>query len=265
MPAVITLTTDFGLTDPYVAEMKGVILGIAPDAKIVDLSHAIEKFNVRMAAYTLAAATPYFPRGTIHVAVVDPGVGTRRQPLLIQTQTAFYIGPDNGVLTLAAKNQRIKHVFRIANPKLMLSEISDTFHGRDIFAPAAAYLASGVEPVMFGPEIRRISTVEFADIVRRKNMLVGKVLHTDGFGNIITGFRQGDLQSMGIKGTVDVRLKSRRLRLKLCKAYAEVNKGDPLAIVGSHGFLEISVNQGDAAANLKVGAGDKIALFRAHS
>lgn len=169
MAPLITLTTDFGLMDPYVAEMKGVILDINPDANIVDVSHDIRKFDIRMAAYTLACATPYFPRGTVHMAVVDPHVGTRRRPVLIQTQNAFYVGPDNGTLPLAANNQRIKHVFEISNRKFMLSRISNTFHGRDIFAPAAAHLSNGIRPAAFGPEIRRISTLGFARIIRRKH------------------------------------------------------------------------------------------------
>jgi hypothetical protein len=263
MPALITLTTDFGLADPYVAEMKGVILGISPNSSIVDISHDIEKFNVRMAAYTLASATPYFSKGTVHVAVVDPGVGTKRRAILIQTQQASYIGPDNGVLALAVRSQGIEHVFKITNPKFKLPIVSNTFHGRDIFAPAAAHLSKGVQPAEFGPEIRRISQAPFARIARGKNMLVGEVLHTDDFGNVITNFPEKELQSTGAKSKIGVKLKSRRLTLKLCKSYAEAKKNEALAIVGSHGFLEISINQGDAAANLKVKAGDKITLFRA--
>jgi S-adenosylmethionine hydrolase len=262
MPRLITLTTDFGMTDPYVAEMKGVILGINPNVNIVDLSHEIEKFNIRMAAYTLASASPYFPQGTIHVAVVDPGVGTKRRPLLIQTQKAFYIGPDNGLLTLAAREQQVKHVFQIANPKLMLPEISNTFHGRDIFAPAAAHLAKGIGPDEFGPEIRKIFTAKFARVARGKNTLIGEVLHTDRFGNIITNILAEDLHSIGAESSIYVRLKTRRLWLKLCKSYAEVKKKGALAIVGSHGFIEISVNQGDAASNLGAKTGDKITLSK---
>jgi S-adenosylmethionine hydrolase len=263
MPALITLTTDFGLADPYVAEMKGVILSISPHSSIVDISHDIEKFNVRMAAYTLASAAPYFSEGTVHVAVVDPGVGMKRRVILIQTQQAFYIGPDNGVLVLAARSQGIEHVFKITNPRFKLPVVSNTFHGRDIFAPVAAHLSKGVQPAEFGPEIQRISRAPFARIVRGKNMLIGEVLHTDGFGNVITNFPRDELQSTGAKSRIDVKLKSRKMTLKLCKSYAEVNKKEALAMVGSHGFLEISVNQGDAAASLKVKVGDKITLFRA--
>lgn len=257
---IITLTTDFGSKDPYVAEIKAVILSLSPDARIVDLTHEVDKFNTRMASYVLACAAPYFPKGTVHVVVVDPGVGTRRRALLIQTRNGFYVGPDNGVLTLAANDQGIEHVFEITNRKFMLSRISNTFHGRDIFAPAAAHLINGTKPEEFGPEIDKVSKPGFTRIVKRRNMPVGEVLHVDGFGNIITNFRKRELDSMDPKEVVNVRFRSTKLRLKLCKAYAEVGKGEALAIVGSHSFLEISVNQGNAAKKLKVKAGDKITL-----
>jgi hypothetical protein len=263
MPALITLTTDFGLADSYVAEMKGVILGISPNTCIVDISHDVEKFNVRMVAYILASAAPYFSKGTVHVAVVDPSVGTKRRAILIQTRQAFYIGPDNGVLALAARSQGIEHVFRITNPKFRLPIISNTFHGRDIFAPAAAHLSKGAQPAEFGPEIQIIALTPLPRIVRGKSMLVGEVLHTDGFGNLITSFPQNVLRSLGVRSKIGVKLKGRRLTLNLCKSYAEAKKNEALAIVGSHGFLEISINQGNAAASLRVKTGDKITLFRA--
>lgn len=263
MRPVITLTTDFGLKDPYVAEMKAVILGISPNTSIVDITHDIDKFDVKMAAYTLACASPYFPRGTVHVAIVDPHVGTKRRPILIQTQKEFYVGPDNGVLALAANNQGIEHVFEITNRRLMLSTISNTFHGRDIFAPVAAHLVGGTPPGEVGPEIRKIPTPSFARVVRRKNMLIGAVIHIDGFGNMITNFRQQKLDSLGIVETLKVKMKNRKLSLKLRRAYAEAKNKEALAIVGSHDFLEISVNQGDAGATFKARRGDKITLFKA--
>jgi S-adenosylmethionine hydrolase len=258
---IITLTTDFGLRDPYVAEMKAVILKIYPNTTIVDVTHEIEKFNVKMGAYILASASQYFPEGTIHVAVIDPGVGTKRKPILIQTKRNYFIGPDNGVLALAARNQGIAHIYKITNPKFMLSKISDTFHGRDVFAPASAYLAKGTLPFEFGPEIRKIVTPKFAKISKRKNLLVGEVIHVDGFGNIITNFREEELKLANIRGIINVEFQGVKLRLKLCKAYAEVKAQEPLAIIGSHNFLEISVNQGNAAETFKVKIGDKIKLY----
>ena len=160
---MITLTSDFGLKDPYVAEMKGVILTINPKATLIDITHEVEKFNVRMAAFMLASAAPYFPKGTVHLAVVDPGVGTQRRAIIVQTKKGFFVGPDNGVLILAAQNQGIEHVYELANPKFMLPKVSSTFHGRDIFAPAAAHLDIGVQPSDFGPEIKDPVKPEFAN------------------------------------------------------------------------------------------------------
>jgi len=258
---IITLTTDFGLRDSYPAEMKAVILGISPGATIVDVTHEIEKFNIRMGAYVLASASPYFPRGTIHVVVVDPGVGTKRRPILMQTKHSYYVGPDNGVLALAGKNQGVEHIYEISNRKLMLPEVSDTFHGRDIFAPAAAHLANDTQPTEFGSEVKKIVMPEFANVIRRENMLVGEVLHIDGFGNIITNFREGELELADVKAAVDLKLKNIRLKLQLCKAYAEAKPQQPLAIIGSHSFLEISINQGNAAETYKIESGDEATLY----
>jgi S-adenosylmethionine hydrolase len=259
---IITLTTDFGLKDPYVAEMKAVILSICPNAQIVDITHQIEKFNIRVGSYTLACATPYFPKGTIHVAVIDPSVGTKRRPLLIETEKDFFIGPDNGVLALAAKAQEIRHVYEISNRNFMLPKVSNTFHGRDIFAPAAAHIANGVPPSELGPEVEDIVVSEFAKLVKKKNAVVGEVLHVDSFGNIITNFEEKELKLMGISDTVNVKLKNRLLKLKLCKAYAETPPKQPLATIGSHNFLEIAINQGNAAEKFKAKTGDKITLYR---
>jgi S-adenosylmethionine hydrolase len=242
--------------------MKAVILSISPNANIIDISHDIEKFDIRMAAYTLACAAPYFPKGTIHVAVVDPEVGTKRRALLVQTQNAFYIGPDNGILPLATNNQGIQHIFEITNPKFMLTRISNTFHGRDIFAPVAAHLANGTQPKEFGPEINKISTPKFATVVRKKNMLTGEVLHVDGFGNLITNFRTEELDSMSIRETVNIKIKNHKLRLKLGKTYEDVKKKEAVALFGSHGFLEVSVNQGNAETAFEAKRGDKITLFK---
>ena len=164
---MITLTSDFGLKDPYVAEMKGVILTINPNATIIDITHDVEKFDIRMGAFMLASAAPYFPKGTVHLAVVDPGVGTERRAILVQTKQGFFVGPDNGVLMLAAKNQGIEHIYELSNPKFMLPKVSATFHGRDIFAPAAAYLDIGVKPAEFGPEITDAVMPEFVHVKRR--------------------------------------------------------------------------------------------------
>jgi hypothetical protein len=258
---IITLTTDFGLKDFYVAEMKAVILSISPNATIVDISHEMEKFNVKMGAYVLACAAPYFPKNAIHVAVIDPSVGTKRRPILIQTKQGYYIGPDNGLLALAAKKQSIEHIYQISNKRLMLSKISSTFQGRDIFAPAAAHLANGISPTEFGPEICKIVMPSFTKIVKRKSLLIGEVLHVDDFGNIITNFGELEIEELDAKVNINFKLKNRLLKLKLCKAYGDVKPQKPLALIGSHNLLEISVNQGNAAKTFKVKEGDKVTIY----
>jgi S-adenosylmethionine hydrolase len=259
--SIVTLTTDFGLKDPYVAEMKAVILDISPSATIIDISHEIEKFNIRTGAYVLASASAYFPKGTIHVAVIDPGVGTKRRPILIQTKKGYFIGPDNGLLALAAAKQGISHIYEISNEKLMLQEISSMFHGRDIFAPAAAHLSNGIAASTFGQEAHKIVTPKFAKIIKRKNVLIGEVLHIDDFGNIITNFGKNELKLQSSKASVDLKLKNLRLKLKLCKAYGDAKMHKPLTIIGSHNLLEISINQGNAAETFKAKEGDKIIIY----
>jgi S-adenosylmethionine hydrolase len=256
---MITLTSDFGLSDPYVAEMKGVILSINPKANIIDVTHGVEKFNIRMGAFMLASAAQYFPMGTVHLAVVDPGVGTERRGIIIQTDFAFYVGPDNGLLLLAAKNQGIKHVYQLANPKCMLPNISSTFHGRDVFAPAATYLDMGIEISAFGPEIFDPVSPGFSQVTQKRGILRGEVLHVDGFGNVITNIPQNEvIQAKKLK----VNLQNQFTELPFAKTYAQAKPNQPIALVGSHGFLEIALNQGSAAQLFHAKSGDKIEVNR---
>jgi S-adenosyl-L-methionine hydrolase (adenosine-forming) len=253
---MITLTSDFGLKDPYVAEMKGAILTINPNATIIEVTHQAEKFNVRMGAFMLASVAPYFPKGTVHLAVVDPGVGTERNAILIESKLGFFVGPDNGVLVLEAQNQGIKHIYRLTNPKFMLPNVSGTFHGRDVFAPVAAHLDMGVKPKEFGPEISEVVTPEFASVERRKGTLIGEVLHIDIFGNIITNINHKNLLQHQSK-TLKIKLPTVSLELAFGKTYAQAKIKEPIALIGSHGFLEIALNQGSAAEKFAVKAKDK--------
>ncbi len=252
---MITLTSDFGLKDPYVAEMKGAILTINPNATIVDITHGVEKFNVRMGAYMLASATPYFPKGTIHMAVVDPDVGTKRRAILVQTKQGFFVGPNNGILILAAQNQGIEHIYELTNPMFMLPEVSNTFHGRDVFAPSTAHLDKGVKPTEFGPEISNANIPDFASVKRRNGSFIGEVLHIDSFGNIITNVNQKEVANAK---TVKIKLQNISLTLAFRKTYAEAKSQEPIALIGSHGFLEIAIDQASAAEKFNVKAGDKI-------
>jgi S-adenosylmethionine hydrolase len=254
---MITLTTDFGLKDSYVAEMKGVILSINPEAKLIDISHGVEKFDVRMGAFILASAAPYFSKGTIHLAVVDPGVGTVRRAVLVQTKQAFFVGPDNGLLMIAAKSQGIEHVYELANFNFRLPGVSTTFHGRDIFAPAAAYLDSGVKPKEFGPEITDLLTPKFAAVTRKNSSLCGEVLHVDDFGNIVTNIAGKELSKVK---TIKVNLADCQFETTLTNTYGEAKEKSPIAVVGSHGFLEIALNKGSVVEKFKVQSGDAVTL-----
>ena len=255
---MITLTTDFGLKDPYVAEMKGVILSINPKALIIDITHDVEKFNIRMGAFMLASAAPYFPKGTINIAVIDPGVGTKRRAIIIQTKKDYFIGPDNGVLMLAAHNHGIEHIYQITNQKYMLPKISNTFHGRDIFAPAAAHLNKATDPSEFGPEITDTTRPAFTAIDNKDGILIGEILHVDGFGNLITNLNQ---QALLQAKTVKINLHHVSLQLELAKTYAQTKPQEPLALIGSHGFLEIALNQANFAEKHRVRAGDRIEVI----
>jgi S-adenosylmethionine hydrolase len=252
---LITLTSDFGLKDPYVAEMKGVILTINPQATIIDVTHSVEKFNFSLGSFILASAAPYFPKDTIHMVVIDPDVGTERRAILIQTKRGFFVGPDNGVLMLAAQNQGIEHLYELSNPKFMLPKVSSTFHGRDVFAPAAAHLDRGVKPSEFGPEISEAATIKFPSIERRNKSLIGEVWQIDDFGNIITNISQNDLPQNQV---FYIKLLRGLQRISFGKTYSQTKPHEPLALIGSHGFLEIALNQGNAAEKFRVKAGDKI-------
>jgi hypothetical protein len=254
------LLSDFGLKDPYMPEIKAAILTICPEARIVDISHSIEKFNVRMGAFVLASVAPYSPAGTVHVAVVDPGVGTERRALLVQTKRAFYTGPDNGLLMLAAQKGGIIHTYAITNSEFMLPTVSSTFHGRDVFAPAAAHLLSGVSPKQFGPEISDFEVPRFAKPTRQTGRLVGEVLHVDDFGNIITNISEEDLSKARMKTgkTLAVDMKNEHLKVNLCRTYGDAAPKSVLMLVDSHGFLELAVNQGNASRRFRVNAGDTV-------
>jgi len=254
--SLITLTSDFGLTDPYVAQMKGAILGIHPSSTIVDITHEISKFSVHVGAFVLASVAPYFPKGTIHVAIVDPSVGTKRRALLIATKHGYFIGPDNGLLILAAEHQGIIGIHEITNPKYMLPNISATFHGRDVFAPVAAYLERGVNIAEFGLSIDDPIRPVFAQVKCEDDYVKCNVLHVDSFGNIITNLGKNHIP----RGILNISFQDVWFELELKKTYGEVKPNDTVVFIGSHGFLEIAVNQGNAAEKYHVKVGTEIII-----
>jgi S-adenosyl-L-methionine hydrolase (adenosine-forming) len=254
---MITLTTDFGLRDPYVAEMKGVIMTINPKAKLIDITHDVKKFNIQMGSFILASSAPYFPEGTTHLAMVDPGVGSQRRGIAVQTKRGFFVGPDNGVLMLAAQSEGIESICELSNANLMLPQTSNTFHGRDIFAPAAAYLDRGTQLRDFGSEIKDPVLPQFSGVEQNAGVLNGEILYIDSFGNVIFNIRE---KNMPTSMEIDVKLPHISLKLKFCKTYLEAAIGEPVVLVGSHGFLELALNQGNAAEKFHVKIGDKIAV-----
>jgi S-adenosylmethionine hydrolase len=265
--SVISLLSDFGQKDPYVAEMKAVILSINPHARIIDITHEIEKFSIRMGAYVLASAAPFFPPNTVHVAVVDPGVGTKRRPIIAETNCGMYVGPDNGLLMLAAQKEKINNVFSIDNSLYMLSEVSKTFHGRDIFAPAAAHLATGIKPSEFGLVIHDYVFPEFAKPHMNRGELAGEVLHIDSFGNIISNISAEDLERVGFHegDSLIVAVGSKTFNILFCSVYGEVPVGAPLALIGSRDFFEVAVNQENASAIFEAKVGDTFCVSKVSS
>lgn len=255
---VITLTTDFGDSDHFVGVMKGVILSIAPRCTIVDITHQVSPYEIVEGAFTISEAWRYFPKKTIHVAVVDPGVGTARRPILVEAAGHCFLGPDNGVLSMIYGREKCK-VRHIHNQRFWLPERSNTFHGRDIFAPVAAHLAKGVKPAQIGPVIGDYLRVDLAKLERTaKHCWTGAVLKVDRFGNLITSFHVRDLPEIASR-PVAVLAGVRSIERRVGN-FAQGEFGEPVLIVGSSGYLEVAVNQGSAAKLLGCGAGAPMEL-----
>ena len=241
--------------------MKGVILSICPHARIVDISHEIPKFNVRYGAFILKQAAPYFPEGTIHVAVIDPGVGTKRYPLVIETKRYIFIGPDNGVLTLAAANDGIKQVVKIANEKYTFIGPSKTFAGREIFTPVAAHIAMGVPIEEIGAKLERFQTLSIPKPTITEDQIIGEVFVIDSFGNLITNIHSSDIEHRAKRGqSIKVEVKHLTKELPFVNTYGDVKRGQALTLVGSSNFLEIGINQGNASQAYKAKPRDPVKI-----
>jgi len=265
MARIITLTTDFGLADEYVGVMKGVILTRAPDAAIIDLSHSIERQNIRQAAWLIWSAYRFFPARTIHVVVVDPGVGSRRRLILLQSDGHFFLAPDNGVLTLLLEQQQFQAAYEVQCEQYYLAPVSSTFHGRDILAPVAAQLAAGLDPAAAGPAVGRRQLKMLAGAAAKVDSstgaITGEIIAKDHFGNLQTNIEAASLNSLfgSDKSTARVCIKGIIIN-GIQGAYAHKAPGEILAIVGSRGFLEIAVNRGSAASFLDAEAGDEVTV-----
>ncbi|MBS7279487.1 MAG: S-adenosyl-l-methionine hydroxide adenosyltransferase family protein [Candidatus Freyarchaeota archaeon] len=261
---IIALLTDFGLKESSVAAMKGTILSICPEAQIIDISHEIPLFNVRYGAFVLASAAPYFPKGTIFVGVVDPGVGTERRGIVVETENYLAVGPDNGLFSLLMDRERVRSVYEIRNEDLMLEKKTHTFHGLTIFSPVAAHLANGVEPRMVGPKINNYIRWSIPKTMVKEGVIWGEIIHIDQFGNGITNITENDLKKIGVTygSNIKIRIDSKRINSPFQKAYGYTKIGSYVCVIGSYDFLEISINQGNAAKKLGIKVGSKVKVER---
>jgi len=263
--ATITLLTDFGEDDEFVGVMKGVILGVNPSVSIIDITHRIDPQDIVRAAYLIPSYYPFFPKGTVHIIVVDPGVGSNRPIIALEMRGHIFLAPDNGVLSLLLDTGRIDSIVRVNNRKFFLTPVSRTFHGRDIFAPLGAHISMGIDIGKTGPPLVKKDLVRL-DVQKPhladNGKLVGAIISIDRFGNLITNIKLSDLnKSFGSHpdGTLQVEVGKRKIE-GLSESYQAAGIENLLAIIGSRGYLEIAVNRGSARGRLKVKKGDLVCL-----
>lgn len=259
----ITLTTDFGTRDHYVGAIKGVIRSLAPKAEIIDITHEIGPHDVLHASFVLHGIWPYYPEGTIHLAVVDPGVGSERRIILGRYAGQYVIAPDNGLITFLHRTRRVEEMYVVENRRYFLPQPSSTFHGRDIFAPVAAHLASGVKSRDFGRSTDRVEMLDIphsAEITGRR--IMGRILYVDRFGTLVTNINQQNLLALGIKDRDPEVFVGGQNIGPIRSHFGEVPEGEPLALQGSTGYLEIAVNRGSAAERFMPGEEGQTALAK---
>jgi S-adenosylmethionine hydrolase len=256
---IITLLTDFGTKDYYVASMKGIILRINPRCTLIDITHQVKPHDIKEGAFILANAYSSFPKGTIHLCVVDPGVGGPRKPILLVTQNYFFVGPDNGLFTLALLREKVKRVIALTQSKYFPPRVSTTFHGKDIFAPVAGHLSLGIKPNAFGNEMDSWSAFPFQRPQVRGRRLEGEILHIDAFGNLVSDINQQTFIHF-VKDHPFVIRAGMGIIQGLKEAYWEGRQGELMALFGSGGLLEISVREGNAQKVLKMKKGDSVSV-----
>jgi S-adenosylmethionine hydrolase len=262
---IITLTTDFGLSDHFVGVMKGVILGIQPAAQLIDISHGVRPYDIADGAFTIAQAYQYFPKKTIHVVVVDPGVGSARRPLLAEVAGQYFVAPDNGVLSMIFAREKTARVRHITSQRYFLDPVSRTFHGRDVFSPVAAHLAAGVTPAQFGKRVEDYIRATFDELKKSaqpkptgKQAWTGAILKADHFGNLATNLHVDQFPSVRTHAfALKVGLQS---ITRLALTFSECAAGELFVVVGSTGYLEVAVSEGSAAEALGCGAGSPVEL-----
>ena len=256
---IITLMTDFETSDHYVGVMKGVILNINPQVQIVDITHAIPPQDIHGAAFLIDSAWRYFPTGTIHVIVVDPGVGSERRSIICQTETAYFVCPDNGILTHILRREERIHTVSADNSAYFLPQVSNTFHGRDIFAPIAAHLSRGIPIDELGSPVARPVQLPIPQPQVTNKAIIGQVIWIDSFGNLVTDISHEILGSPQERNSIVISAGSARID-HINRSYTESAVGEVLAIIGSFNRLEISINQGNAAQTLGLKRGDAITV-----
>jgi hypothetical protein len=257
---IVTLTTDYGTSDHLVGALKGVILKIVPDATIVDITHNVTPFDLLDGALAIGSSYSYFPPRTIHVVVVDPGVGTERRPLLVSAETQYFVAPDNGVLSLIYEREENVLVRHANVEHYYLQPVSKTFHGRDVFAPIAGWLAKGAQAASMGDEITDYKKFAMPKPKSAEGATKGVVLRVDSFGNLITNLKIEDFPASASEtGTVQIAAGSHTVT-KLVDTFAKGAPGEPFAYVGSTGFVEIGINRGNASKSLGVGRGTQVIL-----
>jgi S-adenosylmethionine hydrolase len=257
--SLITLTTDFGGGSPYVAAMKGVILSINPHATVVDITHDIPPQDVRCGAIVLADTAEWFPAGTIHVAVIDPGVGTERAIVYSRIGSQQFIAPDNGVLSCLAARTPPQQLVRLTEPAYWLDEVSATFHGRDIMAPVAAQLTLGLDPARLGPPLEKLVALDWPAVRVKESSIEGEVLAIDSFGNLITNIAAGMLAGRPTDDRVRIVCGNHETR-GICRTYGDRPPGTRIALLGSSGRLELAVVAGSAAESFGIRVGAAVAL-----
>ncbi len=255
----ITLTTDFGYDSWFVGTMKGVIHSINSDATVIDLTHGIKAYAIREAAFTLMVNYRYFAKGAIHVIVVDPGVGGSRRPIVAVSESYIFIAPDNGVLTPVLLQETPYNVYHATNTDYFLTPVSSTFHGRDIFAPLAAHISNGIDINTIGEQINdpvMLDNFSFPDTTDSSSTLLATIIHVDHFGNLIT-----NVPAERVTESISVSLSDNSITIaRLCTSFDSVCAGKPLLVVGSSGFLEIAVNQGNASEQFHIQEGDTVRI-----
>ena len=257
MAGIITLLTDFGTEDSYVGAMKGVILSINPDATIIDISHQIPPQDITAGAFVLSQSAPFFPKGTVHIAVVDPGVGGKRKPILIETDKYFFVGPDNGIFDIALQNERIRRKIHLTNKNYFLGYISSTFHGRDIFSPVAAYLSLGIDPALFGKKIKTLTSLDVKKPFAKDGKITGRIIHIDRFGNLITNIDEGLLKKVFKNRIFEVEVCDNIIK-RFVPSYTNAKQGEPIGLIGSSGLMEIAMREKNASIELGIKRGDVV-------